>query len=96
MAVAVVCGEEKRALRFSGVQAHNIQTHVEGEGMALWVKESQITHMEKVHDDRWLMVVIVSMTSHRVLIIVVHMPQGKTLSALKEMYACMECIMCGD
>ena len=63
-------------------------------------------HMEKVHDDRWILVVIVTMTSHTVLVVTVHMPQRNdpgthvqclcTLRVLREMYACMECIICGD
>ena len=77
-----------------------------GNSMATWMHADRTTHSEKLHDDRWVFVVLAGLTHHKALIIVVHMPERrepslyaqcpKTLTVLRELYASIECIICGD
>ena len=96
---------EKTSLQFMGYKRRASRHMGMGKGMVLWVREGMTVHMAKVHDDRWILAVIVTMTSHTVLVVTVHMCQRNdpgtyaqcvcTLRVLRAMYACMECIICG-
>ena len=85
-----VCGccrvwnEEKKSLQFLGFDKHRVSQHMgtgvsrhlgTGRAIVLWVRDTQTKQLEKVHDDRWIMAIIATMTCHTLLIISVHMPQ---------------------
>ena len=99
VAAAEVWSDEKTPLQFMGYKRRASKHMGMGKGMVLWVREGLTVHMEKVHDDRWILAVIVTMTSHTVLVVTVHMPQRNDpgiyaqclcmLHVLREMYACV-------
>ena len=106
VAVAEVWALAKREAQFVGYRRQLSRHMGLGKGMAIWVHADNTTHLERVHDDRWVFAVLAGLTHHAMLIIAVHMPQRRepalyaqclaTLTALRELYAGIECLICGD